>query len=129
VVMGHTHCGAVQTTLEELMQPGNRQSRNLRSIVDRIRPSVEGLIATELREKPDLLMKVAIRTNISISANFLRHGSERLEQLIETGELLVVGAEYSIETGVVEFFDGLPGETPQNPAIIVDQDKPDSAGA
>jgi carbonic anhydrase len=111
VVMGHTHCGAVQTTLEELMRPGNRQSRNLRSIVDRIRPSVEGLMATELRHKPELLKQIAIRTNISISANFLRHGSERLEQLIESGELLVVGAEYSIETGLVDFFDGVPGES------------------
>lgn len=108
VVMGHTDCGAVQTTLEELRRPGGRQSRNLRSIVDRIRPSVEGLIATELKDKPELLLKVAIRTNISISANFLRHGSEMLEQLIESGELLVVGAEYSLASGKVEFFDGIP---------------------
>jgi carbonic anhydrase len=120
VVMGHTHCGAVQTTLDELMRPGNRQSRNLRSIVDRIRPAVEGLVATELREKPDLLMQIAIRTNISISANFLRHGSERLEQLIESGELLVVGAEYSIETGRVEFFDGLPGEYGPDSDLVVE---------
>jgi len=111
VVMGHTQCGAVRTTLEELQQPGNRQSRNLKSIVDRIRPSVQGLMATELRHNPELLLHVATRTNVSISANFLRHGSEALEQLIESGELLVVGAEYSLETGIVEFFDGIPDAT------------------
>jgi len=68
-------------------------------------------MATELRHNPELLLHVATRTNVSISANFLRHGSEALEQLIESGELLVVGAEYSLETGIVEFFDGIPDAT------------------
>src|ERR671916_700570 len=49
VVLGHSRCGAVEATLEELMRPKENQSRNLRSIVDRIRPSVEVLLATELR--------------------------------------------------------------------------------
>lgn len=108
VVMGHTRCGAVQATLEELQRPNEGQSRHLRSIVDRIRPSVEGLLATELGQKPDLLIEQAIRANVSVSANTLRHGSEILEQLIQSGELLVVGAEYSLETGIVDFFDGMP---------------------
>ncbi len=38
----------------------------------------------------------------------LRHGSELLEELIRTDGLLVVGAEYSLESGVVAFFDGVP---------------------
>jgi carbonic anhydrase len=107
VVMGHTHCGAVTTTLDELQRPGT-PSRNLRSIVDRIRPAVQGLLSTELRDNPELLLRAAVRTNVSIAANFLRHGTEALEQLVETGELLVVGAEYSLDTGLVEFFDGIP---------------------
>jgi len=108
VVLGHSQCGAVLATLEELMRPRENQSRNLRSIVDRIRPSVEVLLATELRHDSDALVRQAIRANVRVSANHLRHGSEILEQLIQREGLLVVGAEYSLETGVVEFFDGLP---------------------
>jgi len=108
VVLGHSQCGAVQATLEELQQETANQSRNLRSIVDRVRPSVEALLATELRHDPAALVQQAVRANIRASANHLRHGSEVLEQLIESNGLLVVGAEYSLETGVVEFFDGVP---------------------
>ena len=108
VVLGHSHCGAVLATLEQLMRPRENQSRNLRSIVDRIRPSVEVLLATELRHDSDDLVRHAVRSNVRVSANHLRHGSEVLEQLIHGEGLLVVGAEYSLETGVVDFFDGVP---------------------
>ena len=108
VVLGHSRCGAVLATLEELMRPGEARSRNLRSIVDRVRPSVEALLATELRHDPDALVRHAVRANVRVSANQLRHGSEVLEQLIQRDGLLVVGAEYSLETGVVDFFDGVP---------------------
>jgi carbonic anhydrase len=105
VVLGHSECGAILATLEELQQPTESQSRNLRSIVDRIRPSVEALLTTELRHNPDALVRQAVRANIRASTNHLRHGSAVLEQLIEKAGLLVVGAEYSLETGVVDFFD------------------------
>jgi carbonic anhydrase len=104
VVLGHSRCGAVLATLEELQQP-TAQSRHLRSIVDRVRPSVEALLATQLRHEPEALVRQAVRANIRVSANHLRHGSEVLEQLIQGEGLLVVGAEYSLETGIVEFFD------------------------
>jgi carbonic anhydrase len=108
VVLGHSRCGAVLATLEELMRPKENQSRNLRSIVDRVRPSVEALLATELRHDADALVRQAVRANVRVSANHLRHGSEVLEQLIEKEQLVVVGAEYSLETGIVDFFDGVP---------------------
>jgi len=107
VVLGHTQCGAVQATLDELQRPTENQSRNLRSIVDRIRPSVEGLLTTELRHDPQALSRQAIRANVRVSVNTLRHGSPMLEGLIQRNELLVVGAEYSLQTGVVTFFDGV----------------------
>ncbi len=107
VVLGHTRCGAVQATLDELQQTTDKQSRNLRSIVDRIRPSVEGLLATDLKYDQDRLLQHAMRANVRVSANTLRHGSEILEHLIQKKELLVVGAEYSLETGIVDFFDGI----------------------
>lgn len=105
VVLGHTHCGAVQATLEQLRHPGARQSRNLRSIVDRIRPFVEGLLETDLKHDPEALERQAVRANVRASVNALRHGSEILEHLIHHDGLLIVGAEYSLETGIVEFFD------------------------
>jgi carbonic anhydrase len=108
VVLGHSQCGAVLATLEELQQATESRSRNLRAIVDRVRPSVEALLATELRHDPAGLVRHAVRANIRASANHLRHGSEVLEQLIESNGLLVVGAEYSLETGLVDFFDGEP---------------------
>lgn len=105
VVLGHSQCGAITATLEELRQPAENQSRNLRAIVDRVRPSVEGLLATDLALDPDELVEKAVRANIQASVDHLRHGSAVLEQLISDDGLLVVGAEYSLETGVVDFFD------------------------
>jgi carbonic anhydrase len=108
VVMGHSQCGAVMATLEEVLNRATTQSRNLRSIVDRIRPSVERLAAGRERVDPAALMHDAVRANVRASTNHLRHGSALLENLIREESLLVVGAEYSLETGVVTFFDGVP---------------------
>ena len=107
VVLGHSRCGAILATLEELQRHSGEQGRNLRSIVDRIRPSVSALMATDLRHDPDALVHEAVRANIRFSADHLRHGSVLLEQLIQTDGLLVVGAEYCLESGVVDFFDGV----------------------
>lgn len=106
VVLGHSQCGAVVATLEELQRPTENQSRNLRAIVDRVRPSLEGLLATDLKHDVGALIAEGVRANIRASVNQLRHGSQVLEQLIQDDGLRVVGAEYSLETGVVEFFDG-----------------------
>ena len=108
VVLGHTRCGAVQATLDELQQPTARQSRNFLSIADRIRPGIEGLLETDIRRNPEALMQQAVRTNVRVAASHLRHGSDLLEEMIRKEGLLVVGGEYSLETGVVDFFDGLP---------------------
>nr|WP_240433436.1 carbonic anhydrase [Solimonas sp. K1W22B-7] len=108
VVMGHTCCGAVEATVDELSRPEGKQSLNLRTIVDRIRPSVSPLMNSPLRHDRPALLRAAVRANVQVSASHLRHGSEILENLIRRDGLLVVGAEYSIETGEVDFFDGLP---------------------
>ena len=105
VVLGHSQCGAVTATLEELRQPLEKQSRKLHSIVNRIRPAVEPLLATDPGRDPVALLGDAVRANIHAATSHLRHGSEILEYLIERNEILVVGAEYSLETGIVDFFD------------------------
>jgi carbonic anhydrase len=85
VVMGHSRCGAVTATIDDLQDRLGEHSRNVRSIVDRIRPAVEGLLDTDLRSNPEALLHEAVRDG-----------------------LLVVGAQYSLETGTVDFFDGMP---------------------
>jgi carbonic anhydrase len=108
VVMGHSQCGAVIATLEDLQGGPTNQSMNLRSIVDRVRPSVETLLSGRSDADPDTLVRDAVRANVRTSVDHLRHGSALLEKLIHETGLLVVGAEYSLETGVVEFFDNVP---------------------
>jgi len=105
LVVGHTMCGAVIATLDDLNRPSENRSPNLRSIVSRIRPSIEDLLGTDIAKDPDELLGHAVRANIRASVDGLRHGSEIIEQLIDADKLVVVGAEYSIESGVVEFFD------------------------
>jgi carbonic anhydrase len=111
VVLGHSNCGAIQATIEQLQRPRENQSRNLHSIVDRVRPSVEELLKSELRHDLERLTHEAVRANIRASVKHLRHGSEIIEQLVQKDGLLIVGAEYSLETGEVDFFEGL-GEGP-----------------
>jgi carbonic anhydrase len=108
VVLGHQRCGAILATLEELRRPTETQSRNLRSIVDRVRPSVEGLLQADPHPDLEVVVKEAVRANIRASVRNLRRGSDILEQLVQDGSLTIVGAEYSLETGVVDFFDSVP---------------------
>jgi carbonic anhydrase len=107
VVMGHSQCGAVSATVEELLGGETAQSRNLRSIVDRVRPSVQTLLAGRGQVDPEALIRDAVRANVRTSVDHLRHGSELLERLIAREGLEVVGAEYSLESGVVTFFEGV----------------------
>ncbi len=107
VVLGHSNCGAIGATLDQLQRPKENQSRNLRSIVEFVRPSVENLLATELKHDLPTLFREAVRANIRTSATHLRHGSEIIENLIQNDGLMIVGAEYSLDTGQVDFFDGI----------------------
>ena len=104
VVLGHSKCGAVSATLEQLQHPEETRSKNLRSIVDRISPSVGGLLESDLKDNPEALLEAAVEANIRASVEQLRQGSDILKQLVESRELLIVGAEYSLQTGVVNFF-------------------------
>ena len=108
VVLGHSRCGAIMAALDQLTRQAEFGSADLGSIVDRVRPSVETLLATELRHDREALVAEAVRAHVRASADHLRHGSKVLEQLIAEERLLVVGAEYSLDSGLVEFFDGLP---------------------
>jgi len=108
VVLGHSLCSAVITSLEELQQSTGRRSPNLSAIVDRIRPPLVPLLsAAQANGQNDLLAR-AIRANIAHSVKCLQHGSQLIEQMMENDELKILGAEYSLETGLVDFFDTVP---------------------
>jgi carbonic anhydrase len=106
VVLGHSHCSAVLAALDDLRTPAADRSRGLLSIVDRIRPSVEGLIQSPPPGGHAALVREAVRANVMQSIGQLRTGSEILRHLMRESGLLVVGEEYSVETGVVDIFDG-----------------------
>ena len=107
VVLGHSSCGAILATLEELARPSKEQSRNLRSIVERVQPAIEPVLLSQITPTDDALIRRAVRANVKASVSHLRHGSDILERLIQTDGLVIVGAEYCLETGIVEFFDGV----------------------
>jgi len=108
VVLGHAQCGAVVATLDELQGRGTAETRGLRSIVDRVRPAVETVLASGGGADRERLVREGVRANVRVAAEHLRHGSELLERLIAREGLLVVGAKYSLATGIVDFFDGVP---------------------
>jgi len=110
VVMGHTQCGAIAATLEAISSGQKGQgSLNQLSIVNRVRPSIEALVSTDLVLDPVRLRREAMRANVRASVNHLRHGSEVIERLADEGGLAVVGAVLDLATGEVNFFDdGLP---------------------
>lgn len=104
VVLGHSRCGAISATVDVLTGNSKIPSQNLHSIVKRIRPAVETLLCTELRHDHKALIEQSVRANVRASVEHLSSGSSTLENLINEGKLLVVGAEYSLETGEVDFF-------------------------
>jgi len=114
VVLGHSECGAIQATLEELRRPSENQSPNLRDIVERVRPSIAPLLETDLRHRPAELAAAAVKANIRASVEQLRHGSAVLRGLIREQGLRIVGAEYSLATGVVQMLEetALSGDAP-----------------
>jgi carbonic anhydrase len=107
VVMGHTQCGAIDAAIEALTseQGQGPASRNVLSIVNRVRLGIEGLVSTDLGRDPVRLRREGMRANVRASVNHLRHGSDIIERLAEEGGLLVVGAELDLATGEVRFLD------------------------
>jgi carbonic anhydrase len=105
VVLGHSKCGAIQATLDEIRRPTENQSKNLKSIVNRIGPALSDLVNEHSPAPTDEVFEQAVRANIRSSVYHLSHGSEIIETMQKDGELLVVGAEYNLKTGRVEFFD------------------------
>lgn len=105
VVLGHSRCGAVAASLQQLQTPSKQRSPNLHSIVSRISPALEPLLAEATPASADQLLAVAVRANVRASVQQLRQGSAILEPLLSTASLKIVGAEYDLDTGAIDFFD------------------------
>ena len=105
VVLGHSSCGAIAATIEELHRPTVNPSPNQRAIVDRIKPGVKELVARHEAEGALVVEHAAMTANVRASVDQLRHGSAIIEGLIATDGLVVTGAWYSLETGKVEFVE------------------------
>ena len=105
VVMGHSWCGAITAAVEELLDGAKPESRNLSSIVDRVMPSVRAVIDGHRDVDRTTLIREAVRANVRASVDHLRHGSPLLEDLVQNNGLVIVGAKYSLDTGVVTFLD------------------------
>jgi carbonic anhydrase len=106
IVLGHSQCGAIEETVNQLRSPAEESSRNIGAIVNFVRPSVEAVLDSSL--DLDELTARAVRENVRTSAAQMRHGSEIIERLERDEGLIIVGAEYSLESGLVDFFDGVP---------------------
>jgi len=107
VVLGHSDCGAIKAALDELRHPKGGLSPGLRSIVDGVRPAIERALAAGSGSDVTAVIDAAVRANIRAAAGELRDRSDVLRELIRTDGLVVVGAEYSLATGEVDFFDSL----------------------
>ncbi len=105
LVLGHSSCGAVSATLEDIRNPAAENSSNVFSIVKRIRPVVENLLKSESTQDRQAVLEAAIKANIMASVKQLQTESPLLQTYIEKKQLLIVGAEYSLTTGEVEFLD------------------------
>ena len=106
VVMGHTQCGAIQATLEVMEGKKSQLAENIYDIVDRIQPHIQRLVSRKKGAyKREEILRDAVRANVLASADHLRHGSRFLEDMVRRRELMIVGAEYDIQTGTVDFFD------------------------
>lgn len=105
VVLGHSDCGAVQATLESLERSTAELSPNLGSIVECIRPVVENLPAMQGDLGTEDPLTRAVRANVHNSVEQLSLESSTLRRRIDEGRLMIVGAEYALETGRVRFFD------------------------
>ncbi len=102
VVLGHSGCGAVNATINHVLGQDPPETDGLRSIVERIEPSIVPL-AEVVKDRTELLER-GIVANVRSSVSRLEHGSALIERLIATTDLAVVGAVYDIPTGRVRFF-------------------------
>lgn len=101
IILGHENCGAIKTAIETYQNKSyNELSENLQSIMNHIYPAIE-CVSSESQNYLDS----AIRSNINYQVEDLMKKDEFIAQKAKNGDILVLGAEYSLATGKVTFFN------------------------
>ena len=101
VVLGHTKCGAIRGACD------NVQMGNLSTLLNKIQPSVyfeRTVLANRTAENAEFVERVS-RIQIKRSVEEIVERSVILREMIEKGEIGLIGAIYNIETGIVEFLE------------------------
>ena len=106
VVLGHSHCGAINATVDALTGGSGSLSPNVASIVDLVTPAVHPIVMSEQYADKDELIHEAMRANVEQSVNELQMRSSILRDMVNKDQIRIIGAEYSLETGVVDFYQG-----------------------
>lgn len=104
IVLGHSHCGVINATVQALLEEGDDISPNVASIVDRVTPAVLPVVTQNSAADHADLVHQAMRANVAHSVDRLQMRSQILRQLVKKGKLQIIGADYSIESGEVEFY-------------------------
>ena len=104
VVLGHTGCGAMRAALAAVRSGREPEPANLRMLVEKIRPAVECAIEGGDGQGMDALADLAGRENVRRAVDVIRNDPGVIRKLVDDEGLEIVGAEYSLATGVVEFF-------------------------
>lgn len=103
VVMGHTRCGAVKGACNHV------EMGNLTELLSKIQPAVyqEKLTsdASQRNASNEEFVENVATLNVKRSVKTIIDRSYILEQMIEKGEIAIIGAKHDLETGVVSFYD------------------------
>lgn len=101
VVLGHTKCGAIQGACD------NVQMGNLSTLLNKIQPSVyyERSVTENRNSKNEEFVEKVTRIQVKQSLEAIVERSVILREMIEKGEIGLIGAIYDVETGQVEFLE------------------------
>lgn len=111
LVLGHTRCGAITSSVELLANNKTAEAQtgctHLQSIVDEIEPSVNPsdlkcMIQGDSAVTEQAITEIAKR-NVLRSVSLLTQQSEAIRTAASTGNVIVTGAIYDVATGVIEF--------------------------
>lgn len=107
VVLGHTRCGAILASLNESIHHTVGLTSGLKSLISRIQPSVEAVIGQTNETSSDVLVDKIMKRNVEATVDTLRTKSPILTHYQRHKGLSIIGAQYSLETGRVEFYDDI----------------------
>jgi len=104
VVLGHSGCGAIKASIGCSENGTDGLSPSLKSIVDEILPAIEPVL-NNAEIKPAELLQASTKANVEKTILDITNKSSLLKGLVDQGNLEIIGAEFSVETGLVNFYN------------------------